>query len=151
MRCIRVSRVPAIALVTLTGIAISGALKCAAAAPEEEALSERSLNPQIAVSTRYSTPIEIPRTDRASLHARVALQSWRLTSRDRKIDVPAQDFYVAELVNGSVETDIGGHVERRRAGDHWAVQRGEHMGVRIIGRRQENALLQIFTLSVADH
>ena len=150
MKRVRASRVPATALFTLIGIAIGGALKCAAA-EEQEALIERNLTPQVALSTRYSSPIEIPRTDRAPLHARVALQSWRLTSRDKKIDVPPQDFYVAELVNGSVETDIDGRVEKRRAGDHWAVQRGEHMGVRITGRRQENALLQIFTLNVADH
>jgi hypothetical protein len=137
-------RVAAAAWMILMSGGPVAALADEAAAPSVE----KSLTNEIAATTRFVSEVEVPRPGRAPLRARLELGSWRLTSKRKEIEVPAQGFYLAELVNGSVVTVIKGKVEERRAGDQWAVGDGERMMITITGKRQENALLQIFRVHV---
>jgi hypothetical protein len=117
----------------------------AAQAPLEQGLRAAG----VTVSSRYTDKLQV-RSGGRTIGVTTELGSWRIEKVKQDIELPAQGFYIAELVNGSVITVIGGRETVRNSGDLWAVPAGEAMRVRIGGTKQENVLLHIFSIRVGN-
>jgi len=125
------------------------ALAAAQAAPGDSD-GVKTLAPGVAATSRYAEELEVPKGAQAKVSLHVELGSWLLSSATREIRVPSQGFYIADLRNGTVLTVIGGQEKRRHTGELWAVQPGESMVVKLTEPKQQNVLLHILLIRLAE-
>ncbi len=109
--------------------------------------AQKTLAPRATATIRHTETLDVPQSGGTSVAVKVELGTWHLTGKKSEILIPPQGDYIAELRNGEVQTVIdGGAATVRHSGDLWTVRAGQAMAVTITGKRQNSALLRIFTL-----
>lgn len=93
------------------------------------------------VGTRFSGTLSLPKQGGSATPLHVELKEWHLAGQNKAITIPQKGFYVAELRFGAIQTEIGGKTQNRAPGDHWTVENGAVMIVRIRAPG-EDAMLQ---------
>jgi len=79
--------------------------------------------------TRFSNIARVPVGGTAPIPLRLEVKDWALTGSGEVLQIPAQEFYIAELQSGSIITKIAGESEPRRAGEFWTVEAYQTMAV----------------------
>ncbi len=69
----------------------------------------------------------------------VEVKDWSVSKAPNGLQIPAQGFYVAQLLSGVVTTDIKGKSETRKPGDFWTVDAGSPMTVALAPRKKIRA------------
>ena len=111
------------------------------------AQATKVLAPRATATVRHTETLDVPQSGGTSVAVKVELGTWHLTGKKSEIQIPPQGDYIAELRNGEVKTVIdGGAATVRHSGDLWTVRSGQAMAVTITGKRQNSALLRVFTL-----
>jgi hypothetical protein len=100
----------------------------------------------VEVTTRYADTVSLTHAKGASTPLHVELREWRLAGAGQAIELPAQEFYVAQLVLGNVSTQISGVSAVRKPGEFWTVAKGARMLV-TVKKPGEQALVKTFSVS----
>jgi hypothetical protein len=95
--------------------------------------------------TLFSNKVEMPPGGSVAA-MEVEVKDWLVPKAPSGLQIPAQGFYVAQLLSGVVTTDIKGKSETRKPGDFWTVDAGSSMSV-TLAPRKESAQLRMITLS----
>lgn len=92
--------------------------------------------------TLFSNKVEMPAGGSVAA-MQVEVKDWSVSKTPNGLQIPAQGFYVAQVLSGVVVTEIDGKSETRKPGDFWTVSAGAPMTVTLAPRKEQAQLRTI--------